>query len=75
MSSQQSESLLLVNDALSVPSGKDKHSGKTIICIGAHRCSAGFRYKFFDEGDIFWLPEHVCLHYLNTGASIIRENI
>jgi len=33
------------------------------------------RYKFFDEGEIFWVDDHVCLHYLNKGAIIVKGDM
>ncbi len=69
------EPILLPTDALSIPKGREKHSGRTLICIRYRTVPDNILYEFFDEGDIFWLPDHVCLHYLDTGAMIIKADL
>lgn len=71
---QQLEALLLPNEALSVPRGAGLHGGRTLLCIQVENKHNKIRYKFFDEGNIFWVADHLCLHYLDKGAIIVKEN-
>lgn len=72
MHRQPLEPLLLPDDSLTVPPGAGDHGGRTLICIQTEVKDSLVRYKFFDEGEIFWVPDHVCLHYLNKGAVIVK---
>ena len=69
------EPLFLPDDSLSIPSGAGEHGGRTLICIKVDNDCGKVRYKFFDEGEIFWVPEHVCLHYLNKGSIIVKGDM
>lgn len=68
----KADPLLLQDDAFAIPPGSDMYSGRTLICLKTDTINSINRYQFFDEGEIFWMQEHVFLRYLNAGAAIIR---
>jgi len=75
MHRQSLEPLILPDDSLSIPSGAGDHGGRTLICILVENKMGKVRYKFFDEGEIFWVDDHACLHYLNKGAIIVKGDM
>lgn len=74
MSEPPREQILIKNDSFTIPKNCGNLSGKTLICVRAKMTDKNSSYEFFDEGSFFWLSEHMCLHYLNKGAIIIKED-
>ena len=68
----QTEPLLLPDDSLVVSNNYETHTGKVFLCVRSKIRDGINYYEMFDEGDLFWMSDPACLHFLNLGAKIIK---
>lgn len=61
------ELVLQIDDALVAPQG-DNNPSRSLICIGERRDA----YRFFNDGDLFWLTKRSVSGILENGGMIIR---